>query len=114
MYQLSYEPWNTAGTCIYDEKQVTSYNLDKNQGGFAELLAYYGAFFKFLCVVLFLITIIEVFLIYLGKRQRPCKLRLRTLNKLIISRRIACLVMAKVGFVIVSYMASYAESDKFV
>ena len=35
------------------------------------------------------------------------------MNKWIVARRILCLVLSKIGFVIVSYMSTYAESDKF-
>lgn len=113
MYQLTYEPWGLAETCVYGEKPVTAYDLDANEGGFAEHLSYFAGLFKFLCLVLVLITFTEVFLIYVGKIQRPCKLKLRTLDKIIVARRLTCLIIGKIGFVIVSYMSSYAESDKF-
>jgi hypothetical protein len=95
---------------MYEDKQVTAWDLDHNQGKFADLLAYYSEIFKFLCVVMFLIVAIEFFLIWCGKKG---KMKPKTVNKLILFRRIVCIVIGKVGLVIVSFMGASTESGKF-
>lgn len=101
-------PWSSS--CVYEKKIVTAWDLEHNQGNFAALLAYYSDIFKFLCVIMFLIVATEFFFIWMGKRE---KMRLKTVSKLILSRRIICIVLGKIGLVIVSYMGANTESGKF-
>ena len=110
MYSLRYEAWGLSDKCAYSDKPVTPWDLDHNQGHFAELLDYYSAIFKFLCVVLFTIICTEYFVIYYTKRD---KLMRKTADKIIVARRVICVIMAKIGFVVVSYMSANTESGKF-
>ena len=96
--------------CQFKTRPVTTWDLDHNQGSFAELLAYFGGIFKVLCLILFFIITTEYGLIYVTKLG---KLRKRTMEKLIVLRRVICIILSKIGFVVVSYMSSYTESDKF-
>lgn len=110
LYQSQYEPWGITSNCAYKGKAVTTWDLDHNQGGFAELLDYYSEIFKFLCLVLFFITLTEYILIYITKLD---KIGERTANKTIIARRLICIILGKIGFVVVSYMSANTENGKF-
>lgn len=100
----------TSSDCIFNDNAVTPKDIEEHQGHFAELLAYYSSIFKILCVILFTIILTEYILIYMGKLG---KLKPRTVNKVILFRRIVCLILAKVGIVVISYMSANTESSKF-
>jgi hypothetical protein len=57
---------------------------------------------------MFGIVFFELFFIYCGKRK--C-MRPKRVNKIIILRRIVCLVMGKVGLVIISSMSVATNGD---
>ena len=52
----------------------------------------------------------EYITIYITKLD---KLGERTANKTIIARRLICIILGKIGFVVVSYMSANTESGKF-
>jgi hypothetical protein len=59
---------------------------------------------------MFVIVATEFFFIWMGKKE---KMKLKTISKLILIRRIICIVLGKIGLVIVSYMGANTESGKF-
>jgi len=65
---------------------------------------------------MFLIVSTEIFFIYLGKRRRMSLkwgLEPKCVNKLILLRRVICIVLGKIGLVLVSFMSASTESGKF-
>ena len=123
MYELRYEAWATS-KCNFLEstispggdktttanKNVTPWDLDAHQGNYAAMLAYYSSIFKFLCVALFLIICTEYIPVYCWKRD---KMKMRTVRKITVFRRVLCLLLGKIGLVVLSYMSANTENQKF-
>jgi len=120
MYELRYEPWSAK--CIFNEKSITPYDLDHKQGRFAAYLKYHSDQIETLCIVLFSIVAFELLFIYAGKEgqenldgdRKPAWLSAKCVNKIIVLRRIVCIVIAKVSLIIVSTMSVATNTDQFV